>query len=92
MLKNFITITFRNFIHQKVFSLVNILGLSVGLTSAFLIFIYIQDEINYDRMHLDARNTDCVGADFTFENRHTFTAANKPSAWSTELKRQFPGI
>jgi putative ABC transport system permease protein len=92
MLKNFITITFRNFIHQKVFSLINILGLSVGLTFAFLIFIYIQDEINYDRMQLDARNTYCVGADLTFENRDTFTAANTPSACSTELKRQFPSI
>jgi putative ABC transport system permease protein len=92
MLKNFITITFRNFIRQRVFTLINILGLSVGLASAILIFIYIYDEMSYDKMHPGVNYTYRLGAHFTFENGNQFTATNTPAVWSSELKQKFAGI
>lgn len=49
MLKNYIVIAFRNLRKHKAFSLINILGLSLGLTSCLLLTLYIQDETSYDR-------------------------------------------
>ncbi len=51
MLKNYLKSVFRNFLHNKVYSLINILGLSLGLACAMLIVLYIKDELSYDRFH-----------------------------------------
>ena len=48
MLKNYLTIAFRNIIRRKGFSFINIAGLAVGLAVSMLIFLWVQDEYNYD--------------------------------------------
>lgn len=48
MIKSFFLVTLRNLKRQKIYSLVNILGLSVGLTCSILILLWVQDEVNYD--------------------------------------------
>lgn len=54
MLKNYITIAFRNLVHQKGFAIINILGLTIGLTVSALIILYIVHELGYDRFHDNA--------------------------------------
>ena len=49
MLSNYFKIAFRNFKKYKVFSLVNIAGLAVGLAIFWLMALYIADELSYDR-------------------------------------------
>lgn len=51
MLKNYFKIAWRNLIRNKVFSSINILGLSLGLTVVMLITLYVKDELSYDRFH-----------------------------------------
>jgi len=51
MLRNYWLMTWRNIRKRKGHSLINILGLSLGLGLALLIFIWVQDEIRYDRFH-----------------------------------------
>jgi putative ABC transport system permease protein len=51
MFRNFISIAFRILLRHRVYSLINIVGLAVGLTSAILILLYVQDELSYDRGH-----------------------------------------
>ncbi len=51
MFKNYFKITIRNLARSKVFSLINLLGLSVGLACCMLIFLYAKDEMSYDRFH-----------------------------------------
>ena len=51
MFKNYFKTALRNLWRTKVFSLINILGLSVGLACCMLIFLYSKDEISYDRFH-----------------------------------------
>ncbi|MBN1597310.1 MAG: ABC transporter permease [Bacteroidales bacterium] len=55
MLKNFIIITIRSLATQKIYSIINILGLAVGMASALLIAIYVVHELGYDKFH---KNTD----------------------------------
>src|SRR5688572_3974434 len=51
MFKNYLKTAIRNLWRSKVFSLINILGLSVGLACCMLIFLYSKDELSYDRFH-----------------------------------------
>ena len=51
MLKNYLKISWRNLMKNKVFSFINIFGLTVGLTSFLLIALYVFDELTYDRFH-----------------------------------------
>ncbi len=54
MLKNYIKIAFRNLQKNKVFSLINIAGLTIGLAAFWLIALYVADELSFDRYHENA--------------------------------------
>lgn len=56
MIRNYIKITFRNILKNKVFSFINITGLSIGLTAAMLILLYTKDEVSYDKFHANNPN------------------------------------
>lgn len=51
MLQNYFKIAFRNLLRHKVFSFINLLGLTIGLTCCLLIALFILDELSYDRYH-----------------------------------------
>jgi putative ABC transport system permease protein len=51
MIKNYIKIAFRNLWRHKGFSLINIIGLAIGMTAAFLIFMYVKFELSYDNFN-----------------------------------------
>ncbi len=56
MLKNYLLLAVKNFRKQKMFSLINILGLSVGITCCLMIFLFIVSEFSYDNFHKNADN------------------------------------
>jgi putative ABC transport system permease protein len=51
MFKNYFKIAFRNLERNKVYSFINIAGLSLGLACAMLIILYVKDEVSFDRFH-----------------------------------------
>jgi putative ABC transport system permease protein len=51
MLLNYLKIALRNLTRNKVYSLINVLGLSLGIGCCLLLSLYIQDEASYDRHH-----------------------------------------
>jgi putative ABC transport system permease protein len=56
MLQNYLKIALRNLFHNKVFSFINIAGLSIGLACCMLIVLYTKDEVSYDRFHKNVNN------------------------------------
>ena len=54
MLKNYIKVAVRNLTRNKVFSAINIGGLAVGIAACILIFLFVKDELSYDRYHSKA--------------------------------------
>src|SRR5665647_1017767 len=56
MFKNYFKTAFRNMWKNKVTSLINLLGLSVGMTAAVFIFLWVQNEISYDTYHPNAKD------------------------------------
>ncbi len=57
MLKNYTILTFRKIFRYRTYSLINILGLSIGLASFIIIMLYVYDEYSYDRYH---KNSDRI--------------------------------
>jgi len=51
MLKNFFRITIRNIIRQKVYSIINIAGLAIGIACSIIITAFILHELSYDKFH-----------------------------------------
>ena len=56
MFKNYLKIAIRNLTKQKIYSVINILGLAVGLAGAILIFLFVRNELSYDRFHENAED------------------------------------
>ena len=54
MFKNYFKIALRNLIKNKVYSAINILGLSVGIACCILIFLFVRHELSYDTFHKSA--------------------------------------
>jgi putative ABC transport system permease protein len=54
MLFNYLKVGVRNLLRHKVFSLINIFGLALGMTCCILIMLWVQDELSYDRFHKNA--------------------------------------
>lgn len=51
MLKHFFKIAGRNLLRRKVYSIINITGLAVGMACCLLILLYVQHELSYDKYH-----------------------------------------
>jgi putative ABC transport system permease protein len=56
MIKNYFKIAWRSLLQNKVFSGINIFGLSIGLAAAILILLYVKDEVSYDKFHNKSPN------------------------------------
>lgn len=56
MIKNYFKTAWRNIARNKVYSIINITGLSLGLACAMLIMLYVKDEVSYDRFHKQGDN------------------------------------
>jgi len=56
MFENYFKTSFRNLARNKVYSFVNIAGLSLGLACAMLIMLYVKDEVSFDRFHKNVNN------------------------------------
>src|SRR5688572_6517207 len=51
MIRNYLIISFRNVVKNKVFSFINIFGLGIGLAACLLIFQFVMFELSYDKFH-----------------------------------------
>jgi putative ABC transport system permease protein len=54
MFSTYLKTAFRNLTRHKTYSMINIVGLAMGLTCAMLILLWVQDELSFDRYHKNA--------------------------------------
>ncbi len=64
MIINYFKTALRNIARNKLFTFLNVLGLSLGLATAILILFWVQDELSYDRYHQNAKNIYRITADY----------------------------
>jgi hypothetical protein len=91
MLKNYLKVAFRNLWKNKGFSFINIVGLAIGMASAILILLWMQNEITYDDFH--------VKRDRIYEvwNRAEFSGElhcwnNTPKVLAAAMQRDLPEV
>ena len=65
MFKNLLNIAFRNIWKNKMFSFINIVGLSIGLSAAFVIGVMIYYDLTFDKFHEDGDRIYRITTEFT---------------------------
>ena len=91
MFKNYLKVAFRNILKHKFFSIINILGMTIGVTACLLIALYVTDELNYDRFHDRAERIYQVGTAFIKDGKEE-RRANTPAPMARAMHMEFPEI
>src|SRR5215212_550258 len=92
MITNYIKTATRSLVKNKVYSLINILGLTLGLACFMLIALYIFDELTFDRFHKDAANISRVVEDKTSADGKESRVAAVAYNLSAHAKADLPEI
>lgn len=91
MLKNYLKIALRFMMKQKGFSIINIAGLTIGITCSLLIILYIQDELSFDKFHTDAHRIYRVGFKGVLEGKNV-NSAQTGTKVAEGLQQEIPEI
>lgn len=90
MFKHYLRITIRNFLKHKSYSFINVAGLAIGLACCFVIVLYVQHELSYDRFHTNAeRIYRLLHTPAQDPNQRSAISA---SAYAPHLQQEFPDI
>ena len=79
MFANYFKIAVRTLIKNKKLSIINIFGLATGMACSLLIFLFVQDELSYDRFHRDAGSIHRVVKDFINDDGSRIPDATTPA-------------
>ena len=91
MLKNYFIVAWRNISKDKFYTMLNIVGLAIGLTTAIFIFLYIVDELTYDKSHLNYKRIYRLESHFVFSGKDDLFAVTQIPLAPT-LKDEYPEI
>lgn len=92
MLKNYFKIAVRNFIKYKFYTFVNVFGLMVGLSIVFLIGLFVNDELNFDKFHDNADQLYRVVENQYYAGQPVFPVAVTPIALGPSLLQEYPEV
>jgi len=92
MFRNFLLIAQRNLFKNKVFSLVNILGLAIGMAACWFIFEYVRFERSYDGWHANAGRIYRVPLAFTRDLTGGGVGNANYAATGPEMKADLPEV
>jgi putative ABC transport system permease protein len=92
MLKNYLKIALRTLWKNKKLSLINVFGLALGIACSLLIFLFIKDELSYDKFHQDSANIHRVVKDFINDDGSRIPDATTPGPLAAAMKREIPEV
>jgi putative ABC transport system permease protein len=91
MLKNYLKIALRSLVKQKVFSVINILGLSTGIASCLLIMMYVTHEFSYDNFHEKSDRIYKIALERIYPN-HSTNYAIIPHSYGDAIQNDFAEV
>src|SRR6478752_9161189 len=92
MLKNYLRIAIRNLWKNKGLSFINIFGLATGLACSLLIFLFVSDELSYDRFNDDSGRIYRVVKDFVNDDGSRLPDATTPPGVASALQTELPEV
>jgi len=91
MIKNYIKTAIRSLTKNKAYSFLNIFGLAIGIVCAALIFLWVEDEANFDSVNVKKDRLYMVRENQKYD-AYVFTHSSTPGIMAPELKETLPGI
>src|SRR3954469_20692656 len=91
MIRNYFIVAWRNLRKNKVFSFINIIGLSAGIACCMLIALYLKDEVSFDRYQRDASSIYQLATVF-IQQGEQHKMPNTPAPMVHTMQRDFPEI
>lgn len=91
MLVNYIKIAFRSLLKNRVYSFINIFGLTIGIVSVVLIMMFVSNEYSYDKFHKNSDNIYKVTLERMYPTYNTFYAFI-PHSYAAVMQSDFPEV
>jgi putative ABC transport system permease protein len=91
MFRNYFKTAWRNLLRHKIYSFINIAGLSAGLACAMLIILYVKDEVSFDRFQKNADNIYRVASKSKHQGK-IFQNGNTGFLQGPRFTQNVPGI
>ncbi len=92
MFKNYLKIAFRSFVRHKSMSLINIIGLAVGMAVCILLLLWVQDEMSYDNFHQNGDNLYRAIQVGVWNDGETYGSSTIPYALTPVMQEDYPEI
>ena len=92
MIKNYLKMAYRNLMRHRVFSLINISGLALGMTCSILILLWVRDELSYDRFHDNTDQLYRVMGTQHYPGADDLTVEAGPGNLGPALKKELPEV
>src|SRR6185312_4524179 len=91
MFKNYFKTAWRNLWKNKTYSFLNIFGLAVGITCATLIFLCVEDELNWDNNNVNKNALYIANVNASLESG-VFTHSSTPGLMGPAIQQEIPGV
>jgi len=92
MIKNYLKVAVRNLLKHKGYAFINILGLAVGIAASVLIFLYITNEMSYDKFHKNAHRTYRMKADWSNNGDSRIHQLGTPFILAQTIREKYPQV
>ena len=92
MIKNLLLVAVRNFKRDKWYSLLNILGLTIGITFSLFLIFYIKDELSYDRYNKNADRICRIDSYIKEPEKDVMKIAVTQVPLGPQLKKDYPEV
>jgi putative ABC transport system permease protein len=91
MFKNYLVVALRNLGRNRIFSLINVLGLSIGISASLVIFLIVQYHYSFDRFETKSNRMFRVVSDYAFQGEPGHTRG-VPAPMGDAIRKDISGI
>ena len=91
MLKNYLSIAFRVLRKNSLFSTINILGLAIGLAASIIIYLWVYDELSYDKFHKNSHRIYRVERDMNIDGNRIYVPITSPPL-GPQMQNDYPSV
>jgi putative ABC transport system permease protein len=92
MLKNYLKVAVRNLARHKGYAFINVMGLAVGIAASVLIFLYVADELSFDRFHENADRIYRITADWSNKGDSRIHQLGTPHILAKTIRENYPQV
>ncbi len=92
MIKNYLKVAARNLARHKGYAFINVMGLAVGIAASVLIFLYVADELGYDRFHENADRIYRITADWSNNGDSRIHQLGTPHVLAKTIREKYPQV